>query len=276
MICAGILAVALLFIFGRTTENKKKLVPAETVSNIKTFDVQRFIESAKQKLTPVQALTLTKLENGITRGDVPAQQVIAYDGIADFWKDSIRSFEPYLFYIGKAAKLDNSEKKLTFAAQLFLEGLRGEQDEARLNWEITEAIDLFERAIRLNPENDDLRIGLGSCYIYGKGRNGNPQETMKGIQELLAVARKDSNNMKAQLVLGVGGLISGQYDKALERLQKVVKNQPSNLEAISFLADAYAAKGNKEEAIRWYNISKRLANDPHYTEEVDKRINSLK
>ena len=99
---------------------------------------------------------------------------------------------------------------------------------------------------------------------------------MKGIQELLAVARKDSNNMKAQLVLGVGGLVSGQLDKALDRLQKVVKNQPTNLEAISFLADAYAAKGNKDEAIRWYNISKRLANNPHYTEEVDKRINSLK
>ncbi len=172
--------------------------------------------------------------------------------------------------------MDNSEKSLTFAAQLFLEALRGEQDEAKLNWETTEAIGLFERAIKINPSNDDLRIGLGSCYVYGKGRNGNPQETMKGIQELLGVARRDSNNMKAQVVLGVGGLVSGQFDKALERFQRVVKQQPDNLEAIAYLADAYAAKGNKAEAIKWYNISKRLANNPHYSEEVDKRINSLK
>ncbi len=272
----GILVVTLLFIFGRTTENKKATKTPVQISGKKSFDIQHFIEDEKQKLTPQQSEYLAKLENNITRGDVPAQEIIASNDLANFWKDSIRSFEPYIFYLSKASKLDNSEKKLTFAAQLFLEGLRGEEDEAKLNWETTEAIDLFERAIKLNPENDDLRIGLGSCYIYGKGRNGNPQETMKGIQELLVVARKDSNNMKAQLVLGVGGLISGQYDKALERLQRVVKNEPKNLEAISFLADVYAAKGNKEEAIKWYNISKRLANNSHYSEEVDKRINNLK
>ena len=270
------MAVALLFFFGRTTDTKKPAITPDTPSNTKIFDIRHFIEVAKEKLTPAQALYVTKLENGISRGDVPAQQIVAYNSLADFWKDSIQSFEPYLFYLGEASKLDNSEKKLTFAAQLFLEGLRGERDETKLNWETTEAIDLFERAIKLNPENDDLRIGLGSCYVYGKGRSGNPQETMKGIQELLKVARKDSNNMKAQIVLGVGGLVSGQVDKALERFQRVVRIQPNNLEAVAYLADAYAAKGNKEEAIRWYNISKRLANNPHYTEEVDKRINSLK
>ena len=105
---------------------------------------------------------------------------------------------------------------------------------------------------------------------------GGTEETMKGIQQLLSVARKDSNNMKAQLMLGVGGYISGQYDKAVERLLKVVKAQPDNLEAIAFLADAYAAKGNRDEAIKWYQISKRLANDPHYSKEVDERIKSLR
>ena len=272
----GIIAVALLFILGRTTDNKKPLAIPAATSNSKSFDVQHFIEDSKQKPSPSQAIYITKLENGISRGDVPVQQIQAYNGLANFWKDSIRLFEPYLFYLSKAAKLDNSEKSLTFAAQLFLEALRGEQDDTKLNWETTEAISLFESAIKLNPGNDSLRIGLGSCYIYGKGRSGNPEETMKGIQELLAVARKDSNNMKAQIVLGVGGLVSGQFDKALERFQRVVTKEPNNLEAIAYLADAYAAKGNKEEAIKWYTISKRLANNPHYSEEVDKRINSLK
>ncbi len=276
IVFAGILVIILLFFFGRTTENKQTSIEPKAKEGIKTFDIARFIEDSKQKLTPSQAIYVTKLENGISRGDVPTQQVTAFEGLANFWKDSSRSYEPYLFYISEAAKLDNSEKKLTFAAQLFLEGLRGEQDEARINWISKEAIVLFEKALQLNPEDADLKIGLGSCYIYGKGRNGDPQETMKGIQELLSVARKDSNNMKAQLMLGVGGLVSGQFDKALLRFQKVVSKEPKNLEAIAYLADAYAATGNKAEAIKWYTISKRLADNPHYSEEVDKRINSLK
>ena len=273
---AGIIAITLLFFFGRTTEKKSPITNVESVLNTQTFDIQRFIESSKQNLTPAQALNVTKLENGISRGDVPAQQLQAYNSLANFWKDTAKLFEPYLFYVSKAAKLDNSEKSLTFAAQIFLEALRGEQDNSKLDWETSEAISLFENAIKLNPENDDLRIGLGSCYIYGKGRSGNPEQTMKGIQELLGVARRDSNNMKAQVVLGVGGLVSGQFDKALERFQKVVNKEPGNLEAIAYLADTYAAKGNKAEAIKWYTLSKRLANNPHYTEEVDKRIQSLK
>ena len=172
--------------------------------------------------------------------------------------------------------MDNSEKNLTFAAQLILDNLRGEQDEAKLNWKTEQAVGLFEQALQLNPENADLKIGLGSCYIYGKGRTGKPEETMKGIQQLLSVVRKDSANMKAQLVLGVGGYLSGQYDKAIDRLQKVVTAEPGNIEAIAFMADAYAAKGDKTEAIKWYQVLKRVANNRQYDLEVDERIKQLK
>ena len=273
---AASIAVLLLFFLGRTTEKKSPLKNTERVSNVQSFDIQRFIAESAQKLTPSLRQVLANLEKDTGNSSLPSAKIKQFEGLSNFWKDSAKQVEPYLFYVSRAAKLDNSEKKLTFAAQLFLEALRAEQDNSKLDWETSEAITLFEQAIKINPANDDLKIGLGSCYIYGKGRSGNPEQTMKGIQELLAVARRDSNNMKAQVVLGVGGLVSGQFDKALERFQKVVNKEPGNLEAIAYLADAYAAKGNKEEAIKWYTVSKRLANNPHYTQEVDKRIQSLK
>ncbi len=271
----GLVLVILLFVFGRTTENKKPAISPVTPNTAPLFDIKQYIFSAKQKLSSSQTLYIASLENGISRGDVASQQVKTYESLANFWKDSMRLFEPYAFYLSEASKLVNSEKNLNFAAQLILDNLRAEQDVAKLNWEAAEAIDLFERAIKLNPDNDDLRIGLGSVYVYGKGRSGNAQETMKGIQELLTVVRNNPNNMKAQMVLGVGGLVSGQFDKAIERLNKVVAAEPDNVEAISYLADAYGAKGDKAEAIKWYNISKRLINDPHFTKEVDDRIKML-
>jgi tetratricopeptide (TPR) repeat protein len=272
---AGLILVILLFFFGRTVAPKVKTdIPVNPA--VKVFNIKQFIEDEKKHLTASQAVSLSKLENSVIRGDIPSQQITANRQLAGFWKDSLHSFEPYAYYLSKAAELDKSEKNLTFAAQLILDNLRGEADEARLNWKAEQAIALFEKAIELNPGNDDLKVGLGSCYVFGRGRFGNPQETMKGIQQLLAVVRKDSTNMKAQMMLGVGGYVSGQYDKAIERLQKVVTAQPGNLEAIAFLADAYAAKGDKTEAVKWYLISKRLANDPHYSQEVDERIKSLR
>ena len=274
LIGAGIILIIALFFGGSTIAPSKPIIPLKS-SAIQAFDIQQYILDSKQQLSPSQAIYLSQLENNITRGDLPKQKIEAQTAIANFWKDSVQLFEPYAFYISMAAKLDNSEKNLTFAAQLILNNLRSEHDEAKLNWQTTEAIDLFEKAIALNPDNDDARIGLGSCYIFGKGKTGDPQQTMKGILELLSVVRKDSMNMKAQMMLGVGGYVSGQYDKAIARLTKVVTQEPDNLEAMAFLADTYAASGNKIEAIKWYQISKRLANNAAYSKEVEERIKSL-
>lgn len=273
---AGLAVVLFLFTFGSTVAPKSKIPATTAINTVKSFDIINFIDEEKKHLTPSQIISLGKLENSVTRGDVNSQLIIANTRLADFWKDSARSFEPYIYYLSEAAKLDKSEKNLTFAAQLILDNLRAEQDEAKLNWKTSEAIALFEKAIELYPNNDDLKVGLGSCYVLGKGRVGGPAETMKGIQQLLSVVRKDSNNMKAQLMLGVGGYVSGQYDKAIERLKKVIDAQPGNVEAVAFLADTYAAKGDKAEAVKWYTVSKRLVNDPHYSQEVDERIRTLR
>jgi tetratricopeptide (TPR) repeat protein len=273
----GLILIASMFFLGRTVA--KKNTPVADGHNHQaeaaTFTIKEYIIAAKQKLTAEQLVTLGKLENSVTRGDVLNQQIIANNQLANFWKDSIHSFEPYAYYLSAAAKLENSEKNLTFAAQLMLDNLRTEQDGAKLNWKAEQAVQLFEQAIKLNPESDDLKIGLGSCYIFGRGRTGKPEETMKGIQQLLAVVRKDSANMKAQMILGIGGFLSGQYDKAIDRLTKVVKAEPNNLEAIAYLADANANKGDKAEAIKWYRIMKRVSNNPEYGKEIDDRIKLL-
>jgi cytochrome c-type biogenesis protein CcmH/NrfG len=127
----------------------------------------------------------------------------------------------------------------------------------------------------MNADNDSLKVELASCYVFGKGMAGMTDETMRGVQQLLQVVRKDSSNMYAQMVLGIGGVLSTQYDKAISRLELVMKNEPKNLEAVSWLADAYAAKKDKVNAIKWYNYSKALVNNPNFSLEVDKRIKSL-
>ena len=270
----ALIFVATLFYIGKTTSSQQVAI-INKKKETESFDIQSFIRTEVEKKAPSQQSVINRFENDIAQSNNITQKKNGLEALALYCKDSINLKEGYLYFTSEAAKLDNSEKNLTFAARLFLNTLRGEENPLKLDWESSEAIVLFEKAIALNGNNDDLRIGLGSCYVFGKGRNGDPQQTMKGIQELLGVIRKDSNNMKAQLVLGIGGFISGQYDKAVARLSKVIIKEPSNLEAIAFLADTYAAKGDATEAIKWYNVSKRLANDEHYSSEVDERIKQL-
>ncbi len=268
----------LLFFLGKTVVKKEGAVAQAPNSTaiIPPFDINAYLQSATQKLTVNQSDYLSNLENNISRGDVKDQQINQFNQLAKFWKDSVHEHEIYVFYIAKAAKLVNSEKNLTFAAQQILDEFRNEHNISKRGWKAEQAIELFEKAIELNPDNDSLKVGLGACYVFGKGMAGDAQETMKGIQQLLQVVKKDSLNLQAQLVLGIGGVISTQYDKAIERLQKVIRYQPNNLEAISWLADAFAGKGDKQNALKWYNISKRLVNNPEYSKEVNERIKQLK
>ena len=270
---AGLACVFVLFFFGKTTVTKADI--PQPVQSSPVFNITFFIAKAKQQLSPSQLVYVSNIENSISRGDVKNQSEKQFSRLAGFWKDSAQIFPPYAYYLSEAAKLDNSEKNLTFAARLILENMRREDSVELKSWEAETAASLFERAIKLDPDNDDLKVGLGSCYIYGQGMIGDPQQTMKGIQQLLEVVRKDSNNMQAQMVLGIGGVISRQFDKAIERLNKVVAFDPKNLEAVSWLADAYAGEGDKQNAIKWYEQSKRLVNNPEFTKEIDERIKAL-
>ena len=273
----GILLISLLFFVGTTVANKETIIiPAAAKSLTPQFSLDKYLLTAKQKLPVNQQNYLANLENSVKRGDVREQQIKAFNQLSVFWKDSAQNLDLYNFYTAESAKLVNSEKNLTFAAQLILRDLRNEEDLAKRGWKAEEAISLFEKAIELNPINDSLKVGLGSCYVFGKGMAGDAQSTMKGIQQLLQVVKNDSANMQAQLVLGIGGVISTQFDKAVDRLQTVVKNEPANIEAISWLADAYAGKGDKPNALKWYEISKRIINNPAYSKEVDERIKLLK
>lgn len=275
---AGIVLLLLLWFFGKTVADKadKPVSPQAGSSEKPAFNIEDLLKTSKQKLSVSQANYVNELENSVSRGDVKGQQEKAYNELARFWHDSIDNHELYVFYISKAAMLVNSEKNLTFAARQISGEFRNEPDMAKRGWKAEQAIALLTKAIELNPASDSLKIDLGSAYIFGKGMAGNTEETMKGVQQLLQVVRKDSSNMQAQMVLGIGGVISTQYDKAIERLNKVIQNQPGNAEAVSWLAEAYAGKGDRQNAIKWFEISKQLINNPDYSKEIDGRIKELK
>jgi tetratricopeptide (TPR) repeat protein len=69
---------------------------------------------------------------------------------------------------------------------------------------------------------------------------------------------------------------SGQYDKAIQRYETVLKLEPKNTEALYFLAEAYKGKGNKEKAIELLEECKKIVNKPEFSKDIDEYIKSFK
>ncbi len=276
-------ALALLLCFalyfgGKTVPDKSAVTHSEgdghdhSADAPQKIDLNTLLTAAKANITPSQAQRLTALENSVTRGDVKDQQIHAFHEIARFWLDSARKFDLYAYYTSEAAKLENSEKSLTFAARLFLDRLMMSGDPAMQNWLANNAKVLLENALKINPANDSSSIGLGACYLFGN-ISSNP---MEGITLIKKVVDRNPENVYGQMMLALGGKKSGQYDKAIERFLLVVKKEPDNIEAIFHIAECYDLKGDKSNAIVYYEKARELVKIPQAKEELSNRIMELK
>jgi Tfp pilus assembly protein PilF len=98
---------------------------------------------------------------------------------------------------------------------------------------------------------------------------------MQGILAIKEIADKNPNNIYAQRMLGLGGVQSGQYDKAAERFLNVIKLQPHNIEAILNLAQVYDRENDRANAIKWYQEALKYIQVPEARTEIEARIKSL-
>jgi tetratricopeptide (TPR) repeat protein len=274
IVLVGLILVLVVYIAG-VTNTPKSSTPAAGApqsAGIQPVTTEILLQKAKQRLNPEQVARLAALESSVKRGDIKDQQLHVYHQLAKFWSDSARMFEPFAYYTSEAAKLENSEKSLTFAAHLFLDNLLTEGDPAMQHWLGENAKVLLDKALVINPANDSSKIGLGICYMFGNITD-NP---MQGILEVRKVVQEHPDNLYGQLVLGLGGKKSGQYDKAIERFKIVVDKQPDNLEAIFNLAETFEMKGDKANAVIWYQKARDIIKVPDAKIALDKRIKDLK
>lgn len=275
MLSGGIILIAILFIFGNTIPAKKDQpatagMPANVAKNA-AFTTEQIVTESKKTLKPQQLTYLAQVENSVVRGDVKNQQIKAYEQLADFWMDTVHNHILGAYYIAEAAKLENSEKKLNFAARLLLENLMTEENPPMQQWLGNNTKQLFEKVLELNPDNDSAKVGIGASYMFGNISD----QPMEGIMKIREVVAKDSTNVYAQMMLGMGGIRSGQFDKAIERFQKILKLQPNNLQAIFHLAETYDRMGDKANAIKWYSTAEEKVQIPEAKKDLRERIKTL-
>jgi tetratricopeptide (TPR) repeat protein len=273
----AILVMAALLVFGKTVDPKKAEIKLNEVEHehaaASTIQLSNLLTEAKEHISIDQNKRLTALENSVARGDVKEQQIHVYHQLARFWKDSSEFYPLYAYYTSEAAKLENSEKSLTFAAQLFLDRLLTmDDDPVWQNWLATNAKVLLDKALEINPANDSSRIGVGACYMFGNISN-NP---MEGILPVREIVQKNPSNLYAHWILGLGGKKSGQFDKAIEHFTFIYQKQPDNVDAALNAAECYEKKNDKVNAVKWYSMAKSQVKNAAVKKAIEERINTLK
>ncbi|MCJ8208305.1 hypothetical protein MUY27_01205 [Mucilaginibacter sp. RS28] len=189
--------------------------------------------------------------------------------LAKQWDDVNQAAPAGYYYLQVARKKNDFENWLN-AGNRFNDAYKFTQDTAIQPAYVTNAVEAFENARKLKPENLDAETGLGIAYV-----NGGAPSPMQGIGLLLDVVKKDPNNRNANLNLGQFAMKSGQFDKAVPRFKTVIA-QKADVEPYFYLAESYKQLGMKKEAIAAYEKCKELMADPAFNQRIDQFIKELK
>lgn len=227
------------------------------------------ILTAARKALPAHAAgEVAGVEQAIASIRDSSQMAPSLTQLARIWQEH-KQLPVAAYYFAQAAKLENSEKNLNFAGQFFLELLHQPANPGVQMWEAQQAIAVLQRSLDINPDNDTTKMALAAGYIEGTG------ETMAGVQILLGIVREKPDNVPANLMLGKLAIQSGQYDKAVERLEGIIAREPKNTEAMYFLAEAYKGKGDIPKAKQLLEQCKKLVNSPDFSRDIDEYLKTF-
>jgi predicted Zn-dependent protease len=260
MIVGAIIVLAGFYFLGRTTPNASNTEVKHQHQEVQKFDIEAFEKQAYTNLEPAQA-------------DIPKQLLAtntyqSLDSLSGFWAKAKQASLSGK-YKAAAANLENTEKSLTFAAQYLIDLYNKEQDTLQRVYQAGLASEVLTKLIAKDTNNENAKVALAQSYIDGAG------ETMKGVFMLRDIATKNPKNLQAGITLGRMAIQSGQFDKAITRLDNLSKIYPENSEILYHLAEAYKSQGNTAKAKELLNKCKLIVKNPNFSKEIDDYIKTF-
>jgi Flp pilus assembly protein TadD len=120
-----------------------------------------------------------------------------------------------------------------------------------------------------NHEDIDAEIQAAVEKI----NSGAPMEGIMAIREL---AENHPNDPRPQFYLGMFSIQSGQFDKAVNRFQRVIELDPSAIDAHRWLGESYMSLGDFENAKKSLEKFISLSDDEQAIAHVEEMLESIK
>ncbi|HNQ11675.1 MAG TPA: tetratricopeptide repeat protein [Bacteroidia bacterium] len=246
---------------------KQKVSEKEQVTNVNDFASNDFesqlLSKAELKAPPILTKELNQIKDSIKSSGCDQ-----YVALANKWLEYQR-YGIAAMYFEKCSN-NGRDTLISLAAENYLEALRFSQDSLEMRHYGSKAIQSFQKYLDSDTSNLDIKTSLAVAMVESG------QNPMQGIMLLREVLATDPDNANALINMGFFSIRSGQYEKAIERFEHLLKTDPSRIEVYLYLGESYQQIGNKNEAIRQFNLFLQYSDDEDLKTEVKSYINQIK
>jgi tetratricopeptide (TPR) repeat protein len=195
------------------------------------------------------------------------KNAIFADSLADLYAEAGK-FDSAAWFAEEASKFLNTTESWIKAGDHYYQAYTFALDQAKQDQLAKKAQEIFKKVLDANPKNLEVKTKLAMTYV-----SSNP---MQGVTMLREVLAEDPKNETALLNMGMLSIQSGQYERAIERLDELVKINPNHAQAQLLLGIALMNKGDKAKAKQQFEKVKQMDKDPAVQATVDSYLRDLK
>lgn len=261
IIAVGVALVFIIYFFGKTTAD---IATGADDAISQAVDFKSYEELQLAALPEEDAAVIQQLQSQIAVNPSLENHL----ALSASW-EKMGSYPLGAYYFYEAAGIDSDSITWEAAGDKLLNSYKNYGDSLITNNLVNFAVASYSRANEADESSIQVQMKLAEAYVESP-------EPMKGIVILREIADSLPDYIPAQMTLGRLSLQTGQYDKARERFQNILRLSPTDTEALYFLALANEGLGNIEETIRLLETCKLLVGNPAFTEEIDAYIDKLK
>lgn len=260
------------------------LLPKVVVDNEESASVENADRSAESSpastagdmhdttLAPETQILVNNLRENVNDSEDNEKIVIFADSLASVFKSHnlLDSAAKYLAIAADESATFNTYKR---AGDAYYEAFTFAMDQNKAN-ELAEKSRAYYTKAKETGNGEkkqvlDMDANTAMTYIA----SSNP---MRGIGMLTEILEKDSEHEAAIYNLGILSIQSTQYDKAVERFEKLVSLNPENLQAQFYLGLSYKEAGDFDKARKQFEKVKELDKDPAVQATVDSYLEEIK
>ncbi len=245
-----VLVLALVMVLGLyffpTKPSKRTEVDRTRAIEMETTDKTALLRKAMEKYSPEQLGDIRQFTDLAESATDDSTRIKWLENLSGAW---FQIGEPALagIYAEEIAEFRNNEESWSIAGTTYILGIKKYEAEDTKKFCQGRAIKALENAISENPDNTRHRTNLALCYVEMPPED----QPMKGILMLRDLLDDHPEDVGVLAQLGSLAIRTGQYEKAVERLEKAYSVQPDNIQVIRLLINAYQGMGDTANAAKF-------------------------
>ncbi len=261
--------VAILFLVGIY------FLPKVVVENSETEDSTELSNSVPEnigfahdrELTESEAQQIFDFKEDFKNQDNPEKSASFADSLAGIFAN-LKFLDSAAYYYAQAATYEPVLSRFIKAGNGHFEAFSYAVELEEQSYWGEKTREYYQKALAEDPNLHNVKTKMALTHL--------PVQPMQGVILLREVIENDPENDLALYNLGLLSLQSSQFDKAVQRFEKLVESHPDNLEGQFYLGVAYFESKALIKAKEQFLKVQTMDTDPEVQTTIEEYLKKLK